>query len=290
MSGVSIEACLSICRLRTTFVDSCGDKKVICGTGFWIKDSNSSFVFITNQHNLDFNYRRQGFEAYELKKIEIELRDLSLDKTRPIPNFFPIKTCSIIFRDADVVALREMRFENKEKQFTHCQFSSEWLADNAFFEKYMKMAQEAFFLGFPHSKFDEEGNLPVSGHVILASWPTRSFKNKDLNENDVLLIQGKALKGASGSPVITFPRGLPINTDSGSAKTESFCPQKLVGIIAGHFFKEDSLIADPNNKKEDFFNHSDYSYFIRSTSILYLLKGDDCQTQDYEYQIPSMIT
>ena len=127
----------------------------------------------------------------------------------------------------------------------------------------------------------------MSGHAILASWPTRSFKNQNFNEKDAVLVQGKALKGASGSPIITFARGLKMNTDSGSAETDDYCPQKLIGVVSGHFFKDEGLFSDPDKKREDFFNHSDYSYFIRSTSILYLLRKNNCHIRKYsKYQSP----
>lgn len=273
MPGLNIDFCLSICRLEAHFVDEIGNSKMIAGTGFWMSSPCDKAVFITNQHNLVLGYYKEEYKNYSLKNLEIELRDYSVNKFSPIPKMFPVFSYeSILSPMADVAILHDVKFSGPLENFRSITPNAlQWLADDSFFQNYCGITQEISFLGFPHGKYDEDGNLPIAGHAIFASIPNRSFKNQHIKTEDIVLVDGRSFKGSSGSPVITFPRGLSIRVDRGGpVKTGDYCPQKIVGIMSGHLHQDGRWIADIDQKREDFLNHSGKSYFTRSTSILKL--------------------
>lgn len=186
---------------------------------------------------------------------------------------------NILSSNADVALLFDIKIPEQLKKFKFIYLNAkDLLADESTFDQYCGIAQEVFFLGFPHGKYDEEGNLPLASHAIFSSVPNRSFKSKLIKTDDIILVDGRSFKGSSGSPVFTFPRGTKINTDNGSARTGDYCPQKIVGIMSGHLYQEGKWIPDFDQKREDFLNHSGKSYLTRSTSILELFNTLSAQT------------
>lgn len=273
MSGLNIDFCLSICRLKALFADDIGNSQTITGTGFWMTSPCGNRVFITNQHNIVLGYYREEYKNYSLKKIEIELRDYSINKFSPTPKMFAVYNYDCILSPkSDVAILHDVSFFGPIDNFRYISPDAlQWLADDLFFHKYCGITQEVSFLGFPHGKFDEDGNLPIAGHAIFASIPNRSFRNQHIKTDDIILVDGRSFKGSSGSPVITFPRGTSIRVDvGGPCNTSDYCPQKIVGIMSGHLHQDGQWIPDLDVKREDFLNHSGKSYFTRSTSILKL--------------------
>lgn len=274
MSGLNIDFCLSICRLNAAFADEIGNFKSITGTGFWMSSPCNKVVFITNQHNLVPGYYKEEYKNYKLKKLEIELRDYSVNKFSAIPKMFPVYSYErILSPTADVAILYDVKFSGPLENFRSITPSAlQWLADDAFFQSYCGITQEISFLGFPHGNYDEEGNLPIASHAIFASIPNRSFKCQLIKTDDIILVDGRSFNGSSGSPVITFPRGLSIGVDKGGpVKTGDYCPQKVVGIMSGHLEQGGKWVAEIDRKRENFLSHSGKSYFTRSTSILKLL-------------------
>lgn len=55
MSGLLKEVCFYITRLRTTFVDSLGNKPKRIATGFWVLTEKGNRIFVTNKHSLDIS-------------------------------------------------------------------------------------------------------------------------------------------------------------------------------------------------------------------------------------------
>ena len=248
------------------------DGKSVVGTGFWVQYPCGKSVFITNHHNLDSKYLPDEFKPFSLKHISIELRDFSLSKFSPIPKMFSLSNYDLILSpNADVAIICNIIFSDPLDEFATLPLNAGWLADESFFDNYCGITQEVAFIGFPQGKYDEEGNLPIAGHAILASIPNRSFKSKLIKPDDVVLVDGRSFKGSSGSPVLTFPRGVSIGVDNGGhVNTGDYCPQRIVGIMSGHLYQEGKWISDLDIKREDFLNHSGKSFFTRSTSILSL--------------------
>jgi hypothetical protein len=273
MSGLPLDVCLAICRMEAQFADDNGTPRSVTGTGYWMFSPCGKTVFVTNKHNLDLGFCNFSDKNFKLKKIGIELRDFSVDKYRPIPKMFFLSSYEpILSTNADVAILHNITFKEQLGNFGFRNLQAKtWLADSSIFDQYYGIAQEVFFLGFPHGKYDEEGNLPIASHAIFSSIPNRSFKNKFIKTDDIILVDGRSFKGSSGSPVFTFPRGLFIGTDKGGPiNSDGYCPQKIVGIMSGHLYQEGKWISDFDQKREDFLNHSGKSYFTRSTSILEL--------------------
>lgn len=273
MSGLNIDFCLSICRIEAHFADEIGNFKTITGTGFWMSSPCGNVVFITNQHNLILGYYKEEYKNYSLKRIEIELRDYSAIKFSPIPKMFSVYSYKCILSpNADVALLHDVAFSGPIDNFRCITPDAlQWLADDTFFHTYCGITQEVSFLGFPHGKYDEDGNLPIAGHAIFASIPNRSFKNQHIKTDDIILVDGRSFKGSSGSPVITFPRGISIGVNKGGpVNSGDYCPQKIVGIMSGHLYQDGKWMSDIDLMREDFLNHSGKSYFTRSTSILKL--------------------
>lgn len=230
------------------------------------------FLSQITQHNVVLGYYKEGYKGYSLKRLEIELRDYSANKFSPTPKMFAVSNYEYILSpNADVAILHNISFNGPLDNFKCIAPNAiQWLADDSFFHNYCGITQEVSFLGFPHGKYDEDGNLPIAGHAIFASIPNRSFKNQHIKTDDIILVDGRSFKGSSGSPVVTFPRGTCIRANIGYAESADYCPQKIVGIMSGHLYQDGAWIDDIDQKREDFLNHSGKSYLTRSTSILKL--------------------
>lgn len=197
-------------------------------------------VFVTNHHNVDSKYHPDEYKNYSLKQVAIEFRDFSQSKIKPIPKKFILSDYELILSpNADVALIYNIKTMDPTEKFSYRPLDVNWLADDSFFHNYCGITQEISFLGFPHGKYDEEGNLPIASHGIFASLPHRSFKNQHIKSDDIILVDGRSFKGSSGSPVITFPRGLSIGVDKGGpVNTGDYCPQKIVGIMSGHLHQD----------------------------------------------------
>lgn len=122
----------------------------------------------------------------------------------------------------------------------------------------------ASFVGFPGNDgkkwWNKKWNLPISRTVHIASWPRIASSNNSIPTLDVMLVSGLSFSGSSGSPIISYEKGIKAGA---TLSTVSYVAPRILGIMSGHWWNEEP--------KGGMFFHSGLSYFTRATSIRELL-------------------
>lgn len=280
MSGLSIDVALTITRIRTTFIDSLGNKLSGIGTGFWIKTNNNKTFLVTNKHNLHTSRKSPCKEEFKLYSIEIQMRKRKEHAFLAETQFFQIDSLAtklILGENIDLALIANPTFLNINPDFAHIiplGFSS-WAPDENFFTKNIRMCSEISFVGYPQDLFDIKWKLPIARSAIIASVPEIDFSHKDISSEGVILVSGLSFQGSSGSPVFSYVRGTKINVNNGSVESDNYCPQKLLGVMTGHLqVTEESLNKEYFNltrKEEEFLRLTGFSYFINSFALIKLI-------------------
>lgn len=270
MSGINESIILSVNRLKVEFLDSIGNKKIVTGTGFWLKNSQHTF-FITNKHNLDPRLKLGYQTQLRLNKVEIELRFKNGDYPSFNTVYFEIDNPRILDNNylCDCSLIVDPCFLNKTEGFDPIiLFDVTEMADQNFFKEKVHLMDFVSFIGFPGDSgnfwYDEQKNLPIARIATVSSMATSGIVNSNIKTNEAVLVNGFSFSGSSGSPVILHEKS--IKPGSGLINP-SYVPAKLIGVMAGHFW-------DKKNTPE-MFNHSGLSYFIRSTAILEIINSLD---------------
>lgn len=263
----------SIARIRTTFVDDLGNLPISgVGTGFWLRlPSSEACVFVTNQHNVNIGLRGGSYKNFKLRSIEIEFRSVDSDAQVDAQYFRLSHTTVLAHSTADVALIPRPVFEsssaNPKQPRPNGLNAISWVANNSFFDEYVGVGGDLSFLGYPQSFCDRQYAFPIARHAIIASHPLISFKHEKVLTSDAVLVSGLSFRGGSGSPVFIASRGTQITTDTGSAQTSDYCPQRLIGIMTGHL----EGIFDDSDLGNELERHSGLSYFTRATSIWELI-------------------
>ncbi len=266
MSGIEQSVILDVCRLKGTFVDDIGNVKQFSGTGFWIKDGESS-VFVTNKHNVDATISFGSTTQLILDELEIELRGFRGTDPTSATKFFKLAdvTKVVCSQDADVAIIRDPEYTDDTGVFSKGNtLDKSDLADQAFFDQKLKLMDIASFIGFPGTAtsqwWDSVWNFGVARPINIASLPSIPFNHSDLKTSDTTLVSGLSFSGSSGSVVISHQKSV----KPGPGMTNpAYVPAKLIGVMSGHW-------PEPNTTPS-MFSHSGLSYYTRSTSILTLL-------------------
>jgi len=256
-------------RVRTTFRDALGNRRIGTGTGFWLSVAEHN-VFVTNRHNVDPSLKFADEEDLELLSLEIELRQWTNAKETPQTRFFPVDQSRPglhYSQSADCAILVDPVMEGRDLSvYPNATIikSKDLVTPQAFDTGLVHQMEAAVFLGFPGAGgrrwWDDLWNMPVARQCILASVPRIPFTNKDVRTKDTILVSGLSFSGASGSPVFLPPRGL---APGGDIRDPNWRPVLLIGLMTGHFW-------EPNATPE-MFRHTGLSYLTRSSAIWELL-------------------
>lgn len=278
---------LGVTRIQSMFADTLGNERTGLGTGFWMRLASGKDVLITNRHNVDPSIKFPDNPDFKLHSLKIELRRISASGDNrptisPETQFFEISDNSQLFASANAdCAICVANFKNPNEDFpVTAPFEESDLADDDFFLKELRPAHELYFIGFAgrrsdqtanrpaQSWWDTKWNFPVARSAVVASMPFLTFRNETIKWDDVLLVSGMSFSGSSGSPVISREIGFrstpPSAPGSIKIKFEGYAPEKLIGIMTGHW--------QSKHDTDDAFEHSGLSYITRSTSIIHLIK------------------
>lgn len=256
-------------RFRSTFVDSVGNSRTGCGTGFWLLANNDKNIFITNKHNVDASLLFGISTNFTLLKTEIELRHWTNGAPQQTTTFFIVSNldCIVKSNTADCALLISPQLDTHNKTEYPIASITKYkdLANLDEFQRNdIKLMETAMFIGFPGTKgqgwCDETWKLPIARSCTLASWPAVPFTNQQIKSSDVLLVSGLSFSGSSGSPVFVYSRGI---SPGGDIKDKNWRPVRLIGIMSGHFWDD---FEEPQ-----MFTHSGLSYLTRSTTIIEIL-------------------
>lgn len=279
MSGLSKEVCFCITRLKTTFVDSLGNKPKGIATGFWVLTEIGNRIFVTNKHSLDISMKYSSKEKFDFIALELELRKKKNDNFMPETEFFyvSLEATKIIYGEKTDLALivnpgLQGDIRNFGVQFLKL---SDWGPDEEFFIKRSRIASDVSFVGFPMNLFDSKWKLPIARHAIIASVSEIYFSHDNISSEGIILVSGLSFEGGSGSPVFSSSRGQRINCDVGFVESDDYCPQKLLGIMTGHLQLQSETKEYITKKEESFTRHTGLSYFTKSLYLINLIKNNN---------------
>ncbi|HEY4283633.1 MAG TPA: hypothetical protein VGM62_11275 [Chthoniobacterales bacterium] len=273
------ELFFGVSRVETRFVDDLGNIRTGAGSGFWIHLSSGRNGFVTNRHNVDPTIKFGPDTKLRLDSTSLLLRKRTAKggqfEYHPETKFFRLTDKSQIaaLHNADC-AIIIPDFEQPINGFEPLvPFEQSDLADRAYFQEKLLPAHECYFIGFAGRPgdalagtkgifwWDTKWNLPIARPAFIASIPFMPFRNEGISLEDAMLVSGMSFEGASGSPLISNQIGLKM---SPPLHCESYSPQKIIGIIAGHWWADRDSI--------DIFKHSGLSHFTPSTAILHLIQ------------------
>lgn len=259
------ELVFAVNRIRAHFVHRDGTSKVIVGTGFWVH-LPVAHVFVTNRHNLDPLLKLGSECGFRLESVEIEHRRHKADRYGKETRFLPVLNLSevlLLSDEADVAIIKAPEvFEDFREKWEHGSYfkplqmiEASDIADGAYLENEVSVADGAFFIGFAGQSgkpwWDTDWNLPIARFCSLASLPRLKFANEAIKMQDAMLVAGLSFAGSSGSPVFAVPK----EVGAGGPK--------VIGIMSGHWWE----VSD----EPLMFAHSGLSYLTRATAIWDLL-------------------
>ncbi len=281
MSGLNPAIIYAVARLESEFCDHIGNFKCISGTGFWLgKATSSSRYFVTNRHNVDPTVNFGNNPNLKLHSLRIEHRLYDGPMRRPLSDtrFFECDLQASKLRwskECDVAILFNPVFEIDQGEFKYQKLIpiSE-VADTDFLSIKLTIMDSVSFLGYPGSGnnkwWDTACNLAIARTASIASIPNRTFVNPSVIWKNIVLVSGLSFSGSSGSPVLSFQKGVPTGR---GLSNPSYVAPKLIGIMSGHWWDDSST--------PEMYKHTGLSYFTRSTSILDLINTYELEPGDH---------
>lgn len=128
-------------------------------------------------------------------------------------------------RVADV-ALLKLDANAVQSQF----FVKAWSSSNFLPPKYvLDPGEDVFIMGYPRGFFDQQHNLPIFRHAMVASVYGVPFRG-----DPCFLTDANLHPGTSGSPVITKPKSTWVDSD-GNTEIVTGNPYYIVGIHSGTY-------------------------------------------------------
>ena len=217
MSSLNSNLFWCIHRIRTTFRDALGNRRIGVGTGFWLSVDHHN-VFVTNRHNVDPSLIFPDQEDLELLSLEIDLRRWT-DRPTPETRFFSVILTSSslhVSPSGDCAILVDPAMTGGDANaFPTATIvkTKDLVTQQAFEAGLVGPMESAVFLGFPGAQgqhwWDNLWCTPVARECLLATVPSIPFTNQMVRTKDTVLVSGLSFLGASGSPVFLPPRGLP---------------------------------------------------------------------------------
>ena len=269
-------------KIIITFIDASKNNQTFIGTGFWIKTNKEKLAFVTNKHNLIPKIKSSKYESWELKKLELRLRLHDNESKQPY-NYTtidctewksiynePLDSPDILILLAPIPFKVNSIFSGKPELGY---IPQEFLADVKYFENILQFTDHAYFIGFSDLNWNSSKyEYPISRNCNISSYPLIDFTEEtkhndiyDIKTKETCLVNGLSFGGSSGSPVLTYERGIKVGTGLTGG---NYVEPKLIGIMSGHW--DDKLSEDSFLKQK---THKGLSYFTKSTTILNLLNS-----------------
>lgn len=268
MSNIDARSLLGISRIKTVFKTELGDEKSGFGTGFWVSLPSSDYVFVTNRHNVDPKLYLGANTAYELTRVEIELRETKDGNPTANVKFFELAEPrkQILLSDEADCAIITMKFGVPTEPFKIiAAFSINDLADDSWLSNEVFITDSASFIGYPSRDgviwWDEKWNFPIARLATISSPPSITYTNRMIKTADTVLVCGLSFSGSSGSPVMIHGGQVTRPIEHGTSSY--YLHPKIIGIMSGHWWEP--------SETPSMFKHSGLSYFTRSPSIRSLL-------------------
>ena len=269
MANIDANRLLGITRIKTVFRTELGDEKSGFGTGFWVLLSSNDCVLVTNRHNVDPKLYLGANTAYELARVEIQLREARDGNPTANVKFFELAEPrkQILFSNEADCAIIKMRFRVPTEPFKIvAAFSINDLADDSWLSEEVFITDAASFIGYPSLDgaiwWDERWNFPIARLATISSPPSIAYTNKMVKTADTVLVSGLSFSGSSGSPVIIHGGQVTRPIEHGTSSY--YLHPKIIGIMSGHWWEPSGTPT--------MFKHSGLSYFTRSSSIRLLLQ------------------
>lgn len=237
------------------------------GTGFFVRTQPGDLWLVTNRHILDLGYSESAGTAIGARLIGIRVEGFAaadgnphiLPRERVIMELAEFSGPSFpTHYDEDVACVKPLGVLLPEGGEAKVDFfvNDTDLADDAWIESKLSVSDFIVYPGFP-PWHDQCENRPILRTGTIASDPRTNYSDEPTSKGRRVAFEGFSFAGSSGSPIIATQKGFcagPGITVSG------FRESRIVGINAGHL-------------RADMFGHSGVSYFIKSSSILELVRS-----------------
>lgn len=258
--GLNNELLYTAHKICVEFFDDIGNKKLLLGSCFFVKNKAGNTFLITNRHILDYGYKKnKDSDLYMIKKIVITGKSESLKDIE-----FEIISPRVIYPSSpenDVACIKM----TGESQTIAYYVPYELLATKDKISECISICDFLAFPGFPEWH-DKRSNRPILRTGTISSDPRFSYfhSNKQgdsIVDGECIAYEAFSYSGSSGSPVFATQKGLlATNGLSSNSFREALC----IGVNAGHL-----PISEPR------ILHSGISYFYKSSEVINLIDNSD---------------
>lgn len=235
------------------------------GTGFLVK-RDEEFFLVTAKHNISESHLSPQEKTGKTLN-EFVLQVFIRTKTGYNPfgaRFLPKDYEFIECPNENDLAVTRLTLENPNNVVISFDFND--LATDEELDLW-DAGEPVFLSGYPPLPTPIPGHenspIPILRRGVFSNLPVRGFRIPGKLGSDYSYIDTFALGGFSGCPVLTPEIGIAKN-EQNTISTGRYIPKKVVGMLVGR----------ANVSERDFKNyHSGLSYFVRSPSIINLIKS-----------------
>ena len=256
--GLSNQFLYSAHHLHCIFENRRGYQHSCTGTGFWMRDSDSRFVLITNRHMLDVEYVDSKYAGFNIRRLIVSSK--VKDPSSGLPNIDQklLVDCSnikyLIVYENDIACLINPSVSSMDGASTVT--LDNWINHDLFatkidFESKINICDFVAFPGFPQWH-DKRENRPILRTGTISSDPRFNYSWSSEYQGECIAYEAFSYGGSSGSPVFAVQKG---PKPGKGISFPGFRDLKLIGINAGH------LPAAQNT-------HSGISYLYKASAIL----------------------
>lgn len=295
--GLNNDFLYSVCKINVKFSKENEGPEQIYGTGFFIQKDEELYL-ITNRHVVDLSFDDDSKEGYKIENLTLEISRFIEDSKSVECEEIEISSCHIEFPHEqldDIACIYDIRLLKENGQLTLIPFN--FLATTEVLEKDVFIGDQVQFIGFPEL-YDHHNNTPIVRGGIISSDPRLNYSPYEEFEGHIIAYEGYTTPGGSGSPVFATPIGFPVESNIISVPEGFYHPVLLIGINAGFYNGEETIIEIGNNVKtaedsnitvneyqeneeKEIYRHQYLSYMFKSQEIINLInKAENKLLQD----------
>lgn len=200
------------------------------GSGFWIVINESEYIFVTNKHVLDLEFRGTQYKDMLPKLYSIEILIIDVENKIKKLNITNAQINKHIDPHIDIAILKSVNSSYPES-FVHGGITLTTVADEKFFLQELEWGATLSFSSF-QAWIDSVTEWPIVRTGTLASNPRHQYTSDKTELKELLLIEAMSFEGSSGSPVFANACDSSLGKDS---EVNTNRPLKLIGIVCEYF-------------------------------------------------------
>ncbi len=264
--GLNNRFLYSAYQLSCTFVNNTGTQINCTGTGFWVRNNDSSLILVTNRHVVDLEYSNPEHAGFSLYQVTVSGK--ASEATAGLPDIaqrFVVDHSGLKYsenRENDIACLAVqsvMQLAGFPSTRIDYSIDRNLLATKDDFDTQFSVCDFVVFPGFPEW-YDKRQQRPILRTGTISSDPRYDYSWSSNYEGECIAYEAFSYGGSSGSPVFAVQKG---PKPGKGISFPAFRDLKLVGINAGH------LPVGTDSHK-----HSGISYMYKASAILDVIDRD----------------